>query len=82
MDSEGLKELFEPFGAVAVKRMFGGHSVYLDELIFCLAFDGEVYLKTDGETESAFAAARATHSSTGPFASGEGRLLASRRERL
>jgi DNA transformation protein len=60
VDAEGLKELFEPFGAVAVKRMFGGHGVYLDGLVFCLEFDGEVYLKTDSETESAFAAAGAT----------------------
>ncbi len=60
MDAEGLKELFESFGAVAVKRMFGGHGVYLDGLMFCLESGGEVYLKTDGETENAFAAAGAT----------------------
>ena len=34
MDAEGLKELFAPFGPVAVKRMFGGHGVYADGLVF------------------------------------------------
>ena len=24
MDTEGLKALFEPFGSITVKRMFGG----------------------------------------------------------
>jgi DNA transformation protein len=60
VDAGGLKELFEPFGTVDVKRMFGGHGIYRDGLMFSLESDGEVYLKTDGETESAFAAAGAT----------------------
>jgi DNA transformation protein and related proteins len=60
VDAEGLKELFQPFGAVVVKRMFGGHGVYHDGLMFSLEIEGEVYLKTDAETESAFAAAGAT----------------------
>jgi DNA transformation protein len=60
VDAEGLKELFEPFGAVAIKRMFGGHGIYLEGLMFSLESDGEVYLKTDGDTENAFAAAGAS----------------------
>ena len=36
MDADGLKELFAPFGAVTVKRMFGGHGVYADGLCFAV----------------------------------------------
>jgi DNA transformation protein len=55
MDREGLEELFAPFGAVAVRRMFSGHGVYADGLCFALEIDGEVYLKTDAESEPEFA---------------------------
>ncbi|MGO9757896.1 MAG: TfoX/Sxy family protein [Roseiarcus sp.] len=54
MDAEGLKELFGPFGAVAVKRMFGGKGVYADGLMFARDMDGQVYLKCDAETETLF----------------------------
>jgi len=54
---DSLKELFEPFGAVAVKRMFGGAGVYLDGLCFAIESGGEVFLKADAETEPAFSAA-------------------------
>jgi DNA transformation protein len=57
MDRDGLEELFQPFGAVAVRRMFGGHGVYADGLCFALEIDGEVYLKADAESEAEFAAA-------------------------
>jgi DNA transformation protein and related proteins len=57
MDAEGLKELFEPFGRIGVRRMFSGHGLYADGLFFALAIGGEVYLKADAETEAAFAAA-------------------------
>jgi hypothetical protein len=36
MDAESLKALFEPFGPVAVKRMFGGHGVYAAGLCFAI----------------------------------------------
>ena len=51
MDAEGLKDLFEPIGAVSVKRMFGGHGVYLDGLCFAIQSGGEVYLKSDDEAK-------------------------------
>jgi DNA transformation protein len=57
MDAEGLKEIFEPFGAVSVKRMFGGHGVYADGLCFALETDGEVYLKVDDQNRAEFEAA-------------------------
>ena len=55
MDAEGLKALFEPVGTVSVKRMFGGHGVYLDGLCFAIQSQGEVYLKTDAESEKVYA---------------------------
>ncbi len=57
MDAEGLKELFEPFGAVTVKRMFGGHGIYADALCFAFQADGEVYVKCDEASEAEFRAA-------------------------
>jgi DNA transformation protein and related proteins len=60
MDAEGLKELFEPFGPVSVRRMFSGHGLYADGCFFALAIGGEVYLKADAETETVFAAAGST----------------------
>jgi len=55
MDAEGLKALFEPVGPVSVKRMFGGHGVYADGLCFAIESQGEVYLKTDAESEKVYA---------------------------
>ena len=57
MDAEGLKEIFEPFGAVSVKRMFGGHGVYADGLCFAIEAGGEVYLKVDVYNRGEFEAA-------------------------
>jgi DNA transformation protein len=57
MDGEGLADLFAPFAAVAVRRMFGGHGVYCDGLCFAIEADGEVFVKADGETRPAFEAA-------------------------
>ena len=54
MDAEGLKELFEPFGPVTVKRMFGGAGIYADGLCFSIQAQGEVYIKADDATRSAF----------------------------
>jgi DNA transformation protein and related proteins len=56
VDREGLEELFAPFAVVSVRRMFGGHGVYADGLCFCIAINGDVYLKVDAETEAEFAA--------------------------
>jgi DNA transformation protein len=60
VDAEGLKELFEPFGPVAVKRMFSGHGIYADGWCFALSLRGEIYLRTDEESAVAFAASGST----------------------
>src|SRR5271167_515519 len=57
MNAEALKELFEPFGAVAVKRMFGGAGVYAEGLCFAIEQGGEVFLKVDSLSQPSFAEA-------------------------
>ena len=57
MNGEALKELFKPFGEVAVKRMFGGARIYAERLCFAIEQDGEVFLKTDSLSQPSFAEA-------------------------
>ena len=57
MDAEGLKALFEPFGPITVKRMFGGSGVYAEGLCFAIELKGEVFLKTDALSQAEFPAA-------------------------
>ena len=57
MDADGLKALFEPFGSVTVKRIFGGHGVYAEGLCFAIEYGGGVFLKVDAESQAAFVAA-------------------------
>jgi hypothetical protein len=52
VDAEALKALFEPFGSITVKRMFGGSGIYAEGLCFAIETDGEVSLKTDGSFAS------------------------------
>ena len=54
MNAEALKELFEPFGEVTVKRMFGGHGAYVEGLCFAIESGGEVFLKVDGQSQPDF----------------------------
>ena len=57
MNAEALKELFKPFGEVAVKRMFGGYGVYAEGLCFAIESNGEVFLKVDARSQPDFSAA-------------------------
>ena len=50
-----LHEVFEEFGPIRVRRMFGGHGVYHDNLMFALVADDVLYLKADRQTEKRFA---------------------------
>ena len=52
-----LQELFDPFGRMRARAMFGGWGVYLDEIIVGIVVDGRLYLKTDAENQAEFAAA-------------------------
>jgi DNA transformation protein and related proteins len=60
MDAERLKGLFEPFGSVAVRRMFGGTGIYAEGLCFAIEADGEVFIKTDPLSQPDFAAVGST----------------------
>jgi DNA transformation protein and related proteins len=42
-----VMELFGPFGTVVARRLFGGHGVYLDGLMFALVSGETLYLKAD-----------------------------------
>lgn len=52
-----LDELFEAFGPVSTRAMFGGHGVYHDGRIIGIVIDDALYLKADDETRPAFEAA-------------------------
>jgi DNA transformation protein len=54
VDAEHLRELFSSFGAVRVRRMFGGAGLYAYDVMFALTFDGQIYLKADASTAPAF----------------------------
>ena len=51
-----LLDLLSPLGGVSAKRMFGGHGVFREELMFGLVASGEFYLKTDAENRPDFEA--------------------------
>ena len=42
-----VMELLGPFGTVGARRMFGGHGVYLDGLMFAIISEDTLYLKAD-----------------------------------
>ncbi len=42
-----LVDLMQSIGPVRAKGMFGGHGIFLDELMFGLVADGTLYLKAD-----------------------------------
>jgi len=44
---EYVMELFGPFGTATARRMFGGHGVFLDGLMFAIVSDDTLYLKAD-----------------------------------
>jgi DNA transformation protein len=44
-----LHEVFESFGPIQAKRMFGGYGIYHDGLMFGLVINNQLYLKSDAE---------------------------------
>lgn len=51
-----LAEVFEHFGTIRSRKMFGGHGIYHNELMFGLVADDELYLKVDSESIGEFEA--------------------------
>lgn len=46
-DPEWLIDLFEPFGPVRLKRMFGGYGVYADEHMVAMALNPGLCMRVD-----------------------------------
>ncbi len=50
-------ELLGPFGTVSSRRMFGGHGIFLDDLMFAIVHGEALWFKTDEMNRSEFVAA-------------------------
>ncbi|GAP37592.1 regulator of competence-specific genes [Piscinibacter sakaiensis] len=55
--AEHCAQLLAPHGPVRLKRMFGGHGLYVDELFIALISRQTLYLKADDATREQFRAA-------------------------
>jgi DNA transformation protein and related proteins len=53
---EYLQEVFELFGPIRARRMFGGYGIFYEGLMFGLVQDEMLYLKADGENARYFEA--------------------------
>lgn len=53
---EYLHEVFETFGPIRARRMFGGFGIYHDDLMFGLVADDVLYLKADAESAESYVA--------------------------
>jgi DNA transformation protein len=51
---EYLQEVFERFGPIRARRMFGGYGIYHNDFMFALVADDVLYLKADDESVQAF----------------------------
>lgn len=49
-----ITDLFQVIGPVTAIRMFGGHGLFLEGLMFAIVDKSTLYLKTDDQTESLF----------------------------
>jgi DNA transformation protein len=49
-------ESLRPLGPVSARRMFGGHGIFMDGLMFGLIADGQLYLKVDEGNRAAYEA--------------------------
>lgn len=49
-----ILELLESFGQVSARRMFGGHGIYRDGLMFGIVMDDTFFLKTDEHNRQSF----------------------------
>ena len=49
-----IKDLFAPFGAITIRKMFGGAGVYCDGAIFALIGDDDLWFKVDDVSRAEF----------------------------
>jgi DNA transformation protein len=55
---EKLESSLTPLGAFRSRPMFGGHGLYLDDVMFGLIANDKLYLKTDDKTRGDFETAK------------------------
>ncbi|HYG47851.1 MAG TPA: TfoX/Sxy family protein [Allosphingosinicella sp.] len=48
---EWVQEAMEPVGAVTMRKMMGGATLYLDGTVFAIIDEGELWLKADAESD-------------------------------
>ena len=53
MDKEAVEDFFAPFARIRARRMFSGYGAYVDDACFALIVMGDIWIKTDDETERA-----------------------------
>lgn len=58
--AEYCAELLSGSGPVRIKRMFGGHGIYVDDLFVAIVTGETLYLKADAESAARFEAAGCT----------------------
>ncbi|PLY16883.1 MAG: transcriptional regulator [Sedimenticola sp.] len=51
---EYLEEVFDQFGQIRARKMFGGYGIYHDGVMFGLVADETLYLKADENTANYF----------------------------
>jgi len=51
-----LVDSLQSIGPVTAKRMFGGHGLFLEGLMFALVADNDLYLKADADSQADFEA--------------------------
>jgi DNA transformation protein len=52
-----VKELFSPFGEIAIRKMFGGAGIYCDGAIFAISDEDDIWFKVDDVSRAEFEAA-------------------------
>lgn len=45
--AQHMADVFRQFGPITLRRMFGGHGLFRDGIMFGLLFDDALYLKVD-----------------------------------
>ena len=55
-DAHRFDDLFQHFGPIAVRRMFGGEGIFADDLMIGIVVDDQIYLKAGDATRADFEA--------------------------
>ncbi len=50
-----LLDMLAPLGEVRARRMFGGHGIFIEDLMFGLVVNDELYFKVDAHTRQTYA---------------------------